>query len=151
MSNFSFSTVLSKETYLQTRKNQGLFGKGLITLALYQMITSLKAFEEVKFNVVRTRISLFDTVKSIVGKGENHGYQHLFLFLQCFPKLFSFFLSLVKSLEFVVKSLPFITQFQVLTIPRQKKFENTVGKQVNYGKQHLLLFFPSNLSFYPIT
>ena len=62
----------------------------LITLALYQTITFLKAFEDIKLNVARMRISLFDRVKSIVGKGENHGYQHLFLFPQYFPKLSSF-------------------------------------------------------------
>ena len=30
------------------------------------------------------RICLFDGVKSIVGKRENHGYKHLFLFPQFF-------------------------------------------------------------------
>ena len=50
MSNFSFSTVFSKETYLHTRKNQGLFGKRLIiiTLPLNQTITFFKAYEDVK-------------------------------------------------------------------------------------------------------
>ena len=66
-----------------------LFGKGLITLALYQTITFFKAFEDVKLNVARMRVSLFDRVKSIVRKGENRGYKHLFLFPQCFPKFSS--------------------------------------------------------------
>ena len=66
-----------------------LFGKGLITSALYQTITCLKAFEDVKLNVARMRNSFFDRVKSIEGKGESHDYQHLFLFPQGFPKLTS--------------------------------------------------------------
>ena len=47
-SNFSFSHIVFKGLVLQTRKNQGLFGKGLMTL-------KKKAFE------------------NIVGKGENAG------------------------------------------------------------------------------
>ena len=31
-------------------------------------------------------ISVFDRVENIVGKGENAGYQHFLLFLQCFEK-----------------------------------------------------------------
>ena len=31
-------------------------------------------------------IALFDTEENTVGKGENAGYQHLLLFLQCFQK-----------------------------------------------------------------
>ena len=31
-------------------------------------------------------ISVFDGVENIVGKGENAGYQHFLLFLQCFKK-----------------------------------------------------------------
>ena len=32
-------------------------------------------------------ISVFDTVETIVGKGENAGYQHFLLFTQCFEKV----------------------------------------------------------------
>ena len=31
-----------------------------------------------------------DRVENTVGKGENAGYQHFMLFLQCFPKAFFF-------------------------------------------------------------
>ena len=31
---------------------------------------------------------VFDRVENIVGKGENAGYQHFFLFPQCFEKAF---------------------------------------------------------------
>ena len=33
-------------------------------------------------------ISVFDTVKNIVGKGENAGYQHFLLFPRCFEKAY---------------------------------------------------------------
>ena len=49
-------------------------------------VTKLKAFAEDKLNVARMMISLLDRVENTVGKGENAGYQHFLLFLQCFPK-----------------------------------------------------------------
>ena len=51
--------------------------------------TKLKAFADVKLNVSRKIISLFDRVEKIVGKGEYGGYHHFLLFPQCFPKLSS--------------------------------------------------------------
>ena len=39
-------------------------------------------------------ISLSDRIENIVGKGENAGYQHFLLFLQCFQK--PSFLGLLK-------------------------------------------------------
>ena len=48
--------------------------------------TNLKAFADDKLNVVRMMIPLLDRVENTVGKGENAGYQHFLLFLQCFPK-----------------------------------------------------------------
>ena len=59
-SNFSFYLSVFKRLGLQTRKTQGLFGKGLIPL-------EKKGFE------------------NTVGKEENAGYQHFLLFPQCFP------------------------------------------------------------------
>ena len=60
MSNFSYSHSVFKRLVLQTRKNQGLFGKGL---TLYHTIMTLqkKAFE------------------NIVGKGEKACNQHFLL------------------------------------------------------------------------
>ena len=49
-------------------------------------MTKLKAFAEDKSNVARMIISLLDRVENTVGKGENTGYQHFLLFLQCFLK-----------------------------------------------------------------
>ena len=49
-------------------------------------MTKLKAFADDKLNVATIMISLFDRVENTVGKGENAGYQHFLLFLQCFPK-----------------------------------------------------------------
>ena len=44
---------------------------------------------------------VFGRVENIVGKGENAGYQHFLLFLQCFQ---DFFPGVVKSGDCVVKS-----------------------------------------------
>ena len=52
---FFFSHSFFKRLVLQTRKNQGLFGKGL--------------------NVVQRMIWVTDSVENIVGKGENAGNQ----------------------------------------------------------------------------
>ena len=49
-------------------------------------LTKLKAFADDRINVAQMMISVFDTVENIVGKGENAGYQHFLLFLQCFQK-----------------------------------------------------------------
>ena len=40
-------------------------------------------------------IFVFNRVENIVGKGENAGYQHFLLFLQCFQK--ASFVGLLKS------------------------------------------------------
>ena len=49
-------------------------------------MTKLKAFADDKLNVAKMRVFLFDRAENAVGKGENVGYQHFLLFLQCFPK-----------------------------------------------------------------
>ena len=49
-------------------------------------VTKLKAFSDNKLDIVKMMISPFDQLESTVGKGENAGYQHFLLFLQCFPK-----------------------------------------------------------------
>ena len=49
-------------------------------------VTKLKTFADNKVNIARMMISLLDKVENTVGKGENTGYQHFLLFLQCFPK-----------------------------------------------------------------
>ena len=48
--------------------------------------TKLKAFADDKFNEATVIISLIDRKGNTVGKGGNAGYQHVLLFLQCFPK-----------------------------------------------------------------
>ena len=53
-------------------------------------VTKLKAFVDDKLTVARMMIFLFDKVENTVGKGENAGYQHFLLFLECFPKLCSY-------------------------------------------------------------
>ena len=52
-------------------------------------VTKLKAFADDKLNVAQMTMSLSDRVENTVGKGENAGSQHFFLFPQCFPKLSS--------------------------------------------------------------
>ena len=43
-------------------------------------VIKLKEFADDKSNVTKTMIPLFDNVENTVGKGENAGYQHFFLF-----------------------------------------------------------------------
>ena len=49
-------------------------------------VTKLKAFADDKLKVSIMTIFLFDRAENTVEKGENAGYQHFLLFLQCFPK-----------------------------------------------------------------
>ena len=60
-SNFSFPHSVFKRLVMQTRKNQGLFGKGL---TLYQTLPTVNNPE--KENIIR--------------KGENAGSRHFFVF-----------------------------------------------------------------------
>ena len=49
-------------------------------------MTKMKALADDKLNMARMMICLLDKVENTVRKGENAGYQHFLLFLQCFPK-----------------------------------------------------------------
>ena len=49
-------------------------------------MTKLTRFEDNKFNVAKMIFSLCDKLGNTVGKGENAGYLHFLLFLQCYPK-----------------------------------------------------------------
>ena len=49
-------------------------------------VTKLKALADYKINEAQMMISVFNRVENIVEKGENAGYQHFLLFLQCFQK-----------------------------------------------------------------
>ena len=46
--------------------------------------------KSVSLNIAGLMICLLDRVENSVGKGENAGFQHFLLFLQCFPKPSSF-------------------------------------------------------------
>ena len=48
--------------------------------------SKLKAFADDKINVTEILKFVLETVENIVGKGENAGYQHFLLLLQCFQK-----------------------------------------------------------------
>ena len=65
-SNFSFSNSVFKRLEQQTRKNQGLFGKGI------------ESINFCKINMHQIIFLVYDRVENIVGKGENAGYQYLF-------------------------------------------------------------------------
>ena len=71
-----------KRLVLQTRKNQGLFWKGLNSLPDDKM----QPFADNKLYAIEIMISVYDGVENIVGKGENSGYQHYFIIWeQCNP------------------------------------------------------------------
>ena len=109
MSNFFFSHSVFKIFVLQTRKNQGLFGKGLIhtctmnigvkgeeTLNINPLPgnkisdqSKLKALADNKLDVTQNIKLVFHIIENIAGKEENAGYQHFLLFPQCFQKAFS--------------------------------------------------------------
>ena len=61
MSNFSFSHHVFKRLKLQTRKNQGLFGKGLIPLPEDKILplSKLKAFANNSVTVAQKVTSIF--------------------------------------------------------------------------------------------
>ena len=46
----------------------------------------MRAFADDKINFAEMMISLSDRAENIVGKGENAGYKHFLVFLQCFQK-----------------------------------------------------------------
>ena len=69
-------------------------------LTLYQTIvldwSKFKAFADVKIIVTEKLKFLLENVENIVAKGENAGYQHFLLFLQCFQKLSVSFPEVIK-------------------------------------------------------
>ena len=71
------------DSYIPHKQSFGGYNK------LFLTVTELKAVVDDKLNIAKVKISLFDRLENTVGKGENAGYQHFLLFLQCFPKPFS--------------------------------------------------------------
>ena len=65
-------------------------------------------------------ISLFDRIENTVGKGENAGYQHFLLFLQCFPKP-----SPLGSLKVG------IVRQRVIDIPIKVRANNCIGNNMS--------------------
>ena len=49
--------------------------------------SKLKAFADNRINVTGKLKFVLGSVQSIMGKGENAGYQHFLFFLQCFQKV----------------------------------------------------------------
>ena len=82
-------------------------------------LSKLKVFADDNFNAIQMVRFFFGRVENILGKGENAGYQHFSLFLQCFN--------------------PFPKQTLVFTCLQYKSFKNTVGKgEIAYNQQFLL-------------
>ena len=67
-SNFSFSRSVFKRLVLQTRKNQGLFGKGLILSQMTNFRTEEFAGNNFEFD--ENGRKLFERKENTVGKGE---------------------------------------------------------------------------------
>ena len=79
-SNFSFSHIVFKILLLQTRKNQGLFGKELIVYRMEKShYSKLKAFTKEKLKVSQKQKPVFGRVANIMEKAENAGNQHCHL------------------------------------------------------------------------
>ena len=84
MSNFSFFHSVFKRLVLQTRENQGLFGKGLpFTKQKFSDWSNFKAFADYKINVAEKLKFVLRQAENILGKGEDAGYQHFLLLPQC--------------------------------------------------------------------
>ena len=88
-SNFSFSQCVFKRLVLQTRKNQGLFGKGLIN---------------------NSTVSIRETGNVGGCSPPPSGHQHFLLYPQCFQKASCF--EVIKSCGCVVKGKTFFL-FQI--------------------------------------
>ena len=87
MSNFSFSHCVFKRLVIQTRKNQGLFGKRL-TLSSFTLnknlnLSKLQVFAVDSLDVAQVLDFVTDMIEN-VEKEENAGYQHFFLFILFF-------------------------------------------------------------------
>ena len=76
------------------RKTTGLSYYSMDVLSFFNSLPNnnisdlpeLKALADDNFRVVQMMQFSSDRVENTVGKGENAGYQHFLLFLQCFQK-----------------------------------------------------------------
>ena len=68
--------------------------------------TKFKAFADKKSNNAYMSVSVYYSVENIMGKGENAGYKHFLLFLQCFQKASSMGGKLYGLCGKEVKTLP---------------------------------------------
>ena len=90
-------SLMNTSHYLVTCCCLNSLGIGIVCLSVLKWFNSLpnvkildrsklKAFAEDKINVTEILKFVLERVENIVGKGENAGYQHFLLFLQCFQK-----------------------------------------------------------------
>ena len=68
--------------------------------------TKFQAFADNKSDVTTRMISVFIRQETVVGKGDNAGYQHFLLFPQCFHNAYPSGLLKVRILWYRVKNLP---------------------------------------------
>ena len=80
MSNFSFSLRVFKRLVLQTPKNKGLFGKGLI----FTMVAKITIDSTRRVNPSSTIQNFNDCERYNAGKVENAGNKRFLLFPHCF-------------------------------------------------------------------
>ena len=92
MSNFSFSDSVFKRLVLETRKNPGLFGKGLkhslenkwgFQMTIFRL-PKLKELADNNFKSDENARKFSKSIENSVGKGEITCYKQFLLFPQCF-------------------------------------------------------------------
>ena len=89
-SNFSFFHSVFKRPVLQTRKNQGLFGKGLkvicednIKIPPYPF-TTIPSFKSLNPFLNKPTCLLYKSFENMLGKGQIAGNEQFLLFPKCF-------------------------------------------------------------------
>ena len=78
--------------------------------------TKLKQFADNNLDFIHIMIYVFDQVENMVGKGEKAGYEHFFLFQQCFLRA-SFWQYAAQILYTVDKIVLYYLTIKVQTDP----------------------------------
>ena len=165
-SNFSFSHCVFITLVLPTRKNQGLFGKGLnIYWAIHHLnplpdnkfldFSKLKEFADDNFKFDENGRKLSKWVENTGGKGEIARYKQFLLFPQCFQKacfpgaskgviVWEWVNSLPNNKLVDWSNLKAFAEDKVCVTKTLKfvlgRVENILGNEENAGFQHFLLF-----------
>ena len=127
-SNFSFSHIVFKRHVPQTRKNQGLFGKGLNRRQNLRL-TQIEAFADDKSNVTQV---VFDRSETLWEKKKMLDTSIFFFSHNVFKGLFP---PVRQKSSLCGNGLT-----QILTTLKKRHFENILKKGENAGDQHFLHF-----------